>query len=455
MSAKLVAVWLVPLLLGASGCASPKPTPTPDTRLAALHPLCQACRFADPHFEVARFPESLGEDASLTDLRRIAQDLGVEVRLFRLDSVAALEGQFPLVTRKRDGRLITLVTHDREQGEVFVLEREGEPYWARLTDLLPLRGSEALAVCRSAKLSGPYLWIPRESFELGLFAGIKNEERTLTLLNCGHQPLHIQEVKVSCGCGQAWAEPATVPPFSYTRIKFLFDMTVKGPGPFVLSVLVISDDHEEPKRTFGLTGIVTSGVRLVPSLFSFGDLPPTEPEKELLTKLQFPDSAEVTLQPARLQKGLHWRSYKRLRDGSYEVRFLLKLKEVAVDEQGNFRVDGTVITSHPLYKEVSLRAVGRRLSWIEVVPSQVYVGQVVPGSRTVRVLRLQKYTTGIPEVTVADSGLVKAQVQEEALRVEVVAPQKAGIFRTVVQLRAGRDQVTIPVLGLVTGGADP
>lgn len=126
-----------------------------------------------------------------------------------------------------------------------------------------------LVVSTSTSFALPQLEVESSLVDWGrIYSGEKREHRFI-LKNVGDTPLVIEHVHSSCGCTAAMVSSKTILPMAETELRVHFN-SKSFRGKVTKKVRVVSNDPQQPKKSFTLQAQVVSELKVAPSRLSIG-----------------------------------------------------------------------------------------------------------------------------------------------------------------------------------------
>ena len=105
-------------------------------------------------------------------------------------------------------------------------------------------GTFALSSRTHAKEHGPLLVIDTANSNFGTVPNHGFAERTFLLKNAGDAPLHITQVRPTCGCTVAALADSVVAPGTSTKVEIKLSADNKPVGPFYKNVYITSNSRD-------------------------------------------------------------------------------------------------------------------------------------------------------------------------------------------------------------------
>jgi len=273
--------------------------------------------------------------------------------------------------------------------------------------------------------------------------------KTWNVKNVGPGDLHLKKGPSTCSCTIASlkeGEEATLKTGESTEIVLEWE-TRENNGKYEKSASIVTDDPQQPKLDFVVTGTVRPAVMIYPpdGVISFLEVSNDEggTNKIALTSPDKPDmkvTKIVSSKPDFIETKLRDLTAEEKKalsaEGGYAVDVVLK-KGMPI---GAFSEELVVSTDHPLQSEIKLRVVGKSVGPITVVPERL------------RMLNVSSKNGGTAEMTIWVRGREETTTftvaqAPKGLKIAVVPggnPTKgATMYRMTVQVAPGTPSGTI------------
>lgn len=224
--------------------------------------------------QVARAVDSEEGGATLWDLKRAAEELGLQAEGVRMtwEELRELEG--PAVLFVRGDHFVCVDPRERadptESIRVHDLPRPAE--WVTRGQIEPEWSGEALVLSRAGTGIPP--GCPSIRFA-SLYADFGIEEGPISLSfpfhNSGSEPLEILDIHKSCGCVSAGVTEERIPPGGEALVSVDLDLSGQE-GEQKRSIELDTNDPTHPKVELFIHGLARSSVRISTDKVDFGDL---------------------------------------------------------------------------------------------------------------------------------------------------------------------------------------
>ena len=145
--------------------------------------------------------------------------------------------------------------------------------------VLVLAGTVLLPALASA---APEITAPQDRFDFGSIEQGKKVTHSFEIRNSGDALLQIREVDASCGCTEATASAALVPPGSSARVKVVFDSSDFS-GKVQESINVVTNAANQPNYPLSIEGRVEEMVQIAPRQVNLGTMKPGAAKMVILT----------------------------------------------------------------------------------------------------------------------------------------------------------------------------
>jgi hypothetical protein len=145
----------------------------------------------------------------------------------------------------------------------------------------PDRGdsSEAARASNTVSADIPRLVADEREFRFGDRERGEEVQHVFVIRNVGSAPLTIDQVKSDCGCVGWQLADHVVEPGKATRLQVSLSLKLQE-GPKRYSLVVTSNDPENPEYAMVVSGTATSRVRLEPRDVDFGAIPSDQPSSK-------------------------------------------------------------------------------------------------------------------------------------------------------------------------------
>ncbi len=117
----------------------------------------------------------------------------------------------------------------------------------------------------------PRIQLDRTTYDFGVAKQEAELDGEVVVTNLGDAPLHILDLRASCGCSAATLLEREIPPGEHRAIALKF-RTFTMSGEVVKHVRVFSDDPEHPELQIALTVDIAAGIVVEPSGFYYGQV---------------------------------------------------------------------------------------------------------------------------------------------------------------------------------------
>lgn len=118
-------------------------------------------------------------------------------------------------------------------------------------------------------LEGPAIRFDYREIDFGKMPQMVKRDTVFTFTNLGDEPLHILDVRTSCGCTAALASEPIIQPGKKGTVDVTFD-SKQFRGKVHKSVTVYSNDPGEPKASLKITADVEATINYSPTSFRLG-----------------------------------------------------------------------------------------------------------------------------------------------------------------------------------------
>jgi hypothetical protein len=384
--------------------------------------------------EMAKIWEQLG---CTTKIHRNA----IDANTLKLPALALLDRKWCLLASRSDN------------GDEICRIQNSVDWVSTRTVMSQIEGQEVLELTRPANRDGdPKLSIFQEKVDLGVGDQSKAIERDVTIFNISNSPVSIEKQAFSCGCTSAELDRTQIEPWSYCRARIRLDTKAVPIGTPKVKWL-ITTSVPKMNRAFEVSASVEQTVALEPGYFNLGKVATLQPIKEITTKLTVPyvDVRKVAVTPVHLDHGVRINEIKATSEGK-ELTLSINALEAYRDLKDHFRVEAifAIENLREGRKLFSIVIDGRLTRAIEVTPTEVSLGRILPGEKVTRTIFFSSQVEGNPIVSAVHSEYVTANVTGESIDLEITGPPSPGIFRTAVLLRIGNESINVPLTGLIT-----
>ena len=153
-----------------------------------------------------------------------------------------------------------------------------DPYGARLVvneETLAMRWQGVVLViypCLPNSESTPKLLFDSYIHDFGVMGTHETANAVFSLHNAGEVPLHINDVKTTCGCLVVAKKPDLVAPGEKAEIRVQF-LSTDHEGIERPQLIIASDDKDEPSLTLRMRANIVTQYEVRPSVLSFGTVP--------------------------------------------------------------------------------------------------------------------------------------------------------------------------------------
>jgi hypothetical protein len=282
-----------------------------------------------------------------------------------------------------------------------------------------------LALSAAAGDGRPRLVLPERSFDFGTVDRGARIEHLFLVTNRGDAPLHIENVKSTCGCTVAVLSSRDVPPGGEGRVTVTLD-TARLSGRTSKVVTLYTNDPDAPATGLGLGGQVVTDVVAVPSPLYLGKIRRGEPAtREVLVTSGRPgevysvtavDHANPSLRAALEPRG----------DGPGQRVVVSLAPDIPL---GHFNDQLTLHTTSPREPVVTVAVFGSVEGDVIVLPPQVTFG-VTRGGAAERDLFVRNRGTRPLVVT-------RVSVPADVATYELKTVEEGAEYRVTVRLRDG------------------
>lgn len=132
----------------------------------------------------------------------------------------------------------------------------------------------------------PVIALGSQLYDFGTVAQGAKVVHEFEVKNSGTADLVIQRLSPSCGCTATQLTSPVVKPGATEKVRVTFD-TSGFLGDKVKTVVVASNDSENPEKTFTLKGHVVTGFSVEPSRVDFGEISPSSSQSSRQREITF------------------------------------------------------------------------------------------------------------------------------------------------------------------------
>jgi len=302
--------------------------------------------------------------------------------------------------------------------------------------LLTAAGLVVLALFAGAAADaadGPKLVVPEKIKDMGKVAQGEVLNVDFELVNEGDETLEVKAVRPTCGCTVADFD-REIAPGKTGYIKAKLD-TRDFSGPISKSILIMTNDAQDPTMTVVIKTIVHPYVEVLPRALVRFNAVQHEPMNQKITVVADEDEKDFVVTgvkssvPFLIAKVSPLPKAQRLAGKSaqqYEI--LLSMKDDAPIGPVNAVLD--VETNHPKAKTVPVKVFGVVRSLLHVTPSQVQFGAVSAKKQPGRNIILVNNRSGGVQIKVTG-----AQVNDPAFATEVVTIEDGRRYQVTVTVK--------------------
>lgn len=246
-------------------------------------------------------------------------------------------------------------------------------------------------------------------------------ETEIQIKNAGAAPLHILDVKSSCGCTAAKPKRDVLGPGESDALHISYN-TKKGVKQVFQTITLVTDDPKEREVVVNVKGEVRQIYDMQPNeRVSFEQLTrEAELGRTMELRCNVPEPVTLTLAPlpanARFKADL-----QELEPGK---RYRLNVATRPPMDQGFNSATITLNTNHPKYTTVTIPVSAYALERVAAVPEKIHVLQQSPSARvqTVRINFLPDHRVSVKSAT-SDNPAVKVEVMPQREK-----PDRSGMF---------------------------
>jgi len=262
--------------------------------------------------------------------------------------------------------------------------------------------------------AGPRLVCAEPEYDFGESDGPATIEHTFIFRNDGDADLTIRRVAPACGCTVVELKQKVVPPGGKTELETRLSLGARK-GKQRKSILVESNDPENPQFRVWLKGTVIPDVALEPTSVTLGSLLPDAPtEREVMLIGRQPG---VSITKAESSSPAIAVDLKKDPEGRCER---IAVRTVPPLKRGPLHVTVTVHTDYRKRRELKLHVSGLVLSEVTVLP-RMLVFKSAPETPV-------KRTILVRPGTVKDYKILKVEAPTEEATV-TIKKQFAGTYR--------------------------
>jgi hypothetical protein len=277
-------------------------------------------------------------------------------------------------------------------------------------------------------------------------------ETEVQLRNAGSAPLHIQEVKSSCGCTAAKPKKDMLAPGEADTLHISYD-TKKGAKKVYQNITLVTDDPTEPRITISVQGEVRHIYDMTPNeRVSFNQITQTVVRSETM-ELHSNVPEKVTLRLAPLPPNARFAAT--LNEVEPGKTYKLEVSTRPPLEKGYNAMNLTLETSHAKYPTIGIPVSAYALDRVAVVPEKILVLAQSPAARvqTLRVNFLPDQPIAVQSVK-SDSPLVQVEALPQRERPDQLGMFSYQIIRVTLPAYASMPDAGATVT-IVTNDPDP
>ena len=124
--------------------------------------------------------------------------------------------------------------------------------------------------------ASPQLVVSPETFDFGEIPSGESVQATFTLRNMGDEPLHIDDVRTSCGCTSSALDQQDLPPGAETSLRANLSLQNRT-GPQHKQLTIVSNDPEHPETQAFIHGTAIRFLAVSPSVICLFSVPQGQP----------------------------------------------------------------------------------------------------------------------------------------------------------------------------------
>ena len=280
---------------------------------------------------------------------------------------------------------------------------------------------------------GPKLMVPEKIMDMGMVAQGATLSVDFEIANEGDETLEIKAVRPTCGCTVAEYD-REIAPGSKGYVKAKLE-TRDFSGPISKSILIMTNDPQDPTLTVVIKTVVHPYVEILPRALVRFNAVQHEPMKQKITVVAAQDEKDFEVTGVKssvpyLVASVRPLTKDQLLAGKSEQQYeiSLSMKDDAPIGPVNAVLD--VETNHPKAKKVPVKVFGVVRSLLHVTPSQVQFGSVAAKKQPGRNVIVVNNRSGGVEVKVTD-----AQVNDPAFDAEVVTIEDGRRYQITVTVK--------------------
>lgn len=268
-----------------------------------------------------------------------------------------------------------------------------------------MRNSWTLIVLLFAVPAAAESWqdgvFPVQTHDFGSVAVASETEYYFPVVNTFSSPLHIKDIRASCGCTTPTAIDETIPPGQSGSIRAKFNTdTFRGKKGATLTVVIDQPFYSEARLR--VDGYIRSDIVFHPGKVDFGSVPTgggaSQTNKVLYAGRDDWKILDITSNRKWIQP-----SHTETSRGGGRINYDLTVTLAPDAPEGFFQDEITVITNDSKMPRVPLRVTGRVESILTVTPASIAAGTVEPGQPLVkRVVIIAKEPVAITGMTADD-----------------------------------------------------
>jgi len=225
---------------------------------------------------------------------------------------------------------------------------------------------------------------PKRSHDFGTVAVAAKTEVSFPVFNPYNQPLHIRNVRRSCGCTTPVVESEYIQPGETGAILAKFNTdTFRGSKGATLTVVVDKPFYSEVRLR--VDGYIRSDIVFHPGELEFGTIDRGESVSKSVRVLY---AGRDDWQLVELRSNVPWLvpNKKRVRDGGGQIEYELTVAVREDAPQGMFQNEIVLLTNDSKRPEVPLTVTGKVDSPLTISPQAIALGSLKPGQEVKKTL---------------------------------------------------------------------
>jgi hypothetical protein len=220
--------------------------------------------------------------------------------------------------------------------------------------------------------------------DFGVLAQDGHGEKSWVVKNVGEGDLEILKGATSCRCTVANFKnnesKIVLKPGESTELKITWHAKPDDNGPFAQEASIETNDPEQPKMSFRITGNVQPAISMQPPVpdFDFSTTPNDvkTPSRLALSSADKPDfkiTSVTTTNPEAIETAVHPLSDAEKKQLKYENGYRVDINLLPSKALGAFNEEVIINTDHPMRPSIRVVVRGNRVGPIALAPSSIRI----------------------------------------------------------------------------------